>query len=132
MLIIGCLFVIFGLLASIYIIISEGNYIILFTSPLLIIVPIGMYKDVSKIKSISFDEISVYISQTDIQIPFKNIRSIEYKPYYCNYEIKLMRPIEDHSKIWFKASLWYPYNFNKKEEKVKELRDKIDSHKQKI
>ena len=104
---------------------------------LLLIVPIYImfaYKGIPaivKIKNVSYDDSSVYYNKKDfeVQIPFEDIRDIEIKTISGIYKINLYSPSQDGSSIMFKTSLWYPFNFNKQDEKVNELRALIDRYK---
>lgn len=104
---------------------------------LLLIVPIYImfaYKAIPaivKIKNISYDESSVYYDKKgfEVQIPFEDIRDIEIKTISGIYKINLYMPNQDGKSIMFKTSLWYPFNFRRQDEKVNELRDRIDRYK---
>ncbi len=87
-----------------------------------------------KIKNISYDDSSVYYDRKgyEVQIPFEDIKSVEIKTISGIYKIILFGPTQDGSVIMFKTSLWYPFNFRSQDEKVNELRDKIDTYKRKI
>ena len=104
---------------------------------LLLIVPIYImfaYKAIPaivKIKNISYDESSVYYDKKgfEVQIPFEDIRDIEIKTISGIYKINLYMPNQDGKSIMFKTSLWYPFNFRRQDEKVNELRERIDLYK---
>ena len=84
-----------------------------------------------KIKSVSYDGSSVYYDKRgfEVQIPFEDIKGIEIKTISGIYKINLFAPSQDGPSIMFKTSLWYPFNFKKQDEKVNELRDRIDRYK---
>ena len=84
-----------------------------------------------KIKSISYDESSIYYNKKEyeVQVPFEDVRDIEIKTISGIYKINLYAPSQDGSSIMFKTSLGYPFNFKKQDEKVNELRDRIDRFK---
>ena len=56
------------------------------------------------------------------------IKSIEIKSVTGIYGIYLFSPSQDRNEIFFKPSLWYPFNFKKKDKMIEELRDKIDTY----
>jgi len=86
---------------------------------------------INKIKSISFDDSSIYYIKDDyeVQVPFEDIKDIEIKSLDGLYEIKFYSPTQDGERIFFKSSLWYPLNFKKQDDLVNVLRDKIDRYK---
>ena len=88
-------------------------------------------KHINKIKSISFDDSSLYYIKDDyeVQVPFEDIKDIEIKTLDGLYEIHFYSPTQDGERIFFKTSLWYPLNFKKQDELVNVLRDKIDRYK---
>lgn len=87
-----------------------------------------------KLKSVSYDQSSVYYEKNgiEVQTPFEDIRNIEIKTLSGIYTINLFTKSQDGDKIHFKTSMWYPLNFKKQDEKVNELRDKIDDYKRKF
>jgi hypothetical protein len=89
---------------------------------------------ISNLKSISYDDSSVYYQKDDfeVQIPFEDIKDIEIKTLTGIYVINLYRPAQDGDKIWFKTSMKYPLNFKKKDAEVNILRDKIDRYKRSL
>jgi hypothetical protein len=99
--------------------------------PLYIVMAVKAIPAIIKIKNISYDESAVYYDKKgfEVQIPFEDIRDIEIKTISGIYKINLYNPTQDGEYILFKTSLWYPFNFKKQDEKVNELRDKIDSYK---
>ena len=86
---------------------------------------------VFRLKNVSYDDSSVYytIKGYEVQIPLEEIRDIEIMTISGIYKINLNEPAQDGSVIRFKTSLWYPFNFRRQDEKVNELRDKIDRYK---
>lgn len=90
-----------------------------------------LVKHINKIKSISFDDSSLYYIKDDYEVlvPFEEIKDIEIKSLDGVYEIKFYNPTQDGARIFFKTSLWYPLNFRKQDEMVNVLRDKIDRYK---
>jgi len=83
------------------------------------------------LKTISYDDSSVYYRKKgfEVQVPFEDIKDIEIKTLTGIYTINLYRPTQDGKKISFKMSFWYPFNYKKEDERVNELRDKIDRYK---
>lgn len=96
-----------------------------------IIIIIKASQVIWKVKSVSFDDSSVYYEQKgfEVQVPFEEIRDIEIKSLTGIYSINLYNKNQDGEKIYFKTSMWYPLNFKKKDEEVNVLRDKIDQYK---
>jgi hypothetical protein len=84
-----------------------------------------------KLKNVSYDDGSIYYSKKgyEIQVPFEDILSIELQSLTGIYGIKLISPSQGEKEIYFKASAWYPFNFQKKDEVVDELRQKINRYK---
>jgi hypothetical protein len=84
-----------------------------------------------KLKNVSYDDSSIYYSKEgyEIQVPFEDILSIELRSVTGIYGIKLINPSQGEKEIYFKTSAWYPFNFQKKDEVVDELRQKINRHK---
>lgn len=84
-----------------------------------------------KLKNVSYDESSIYYNKEnyEVQVPFEDIASIEIKTITGIYGIKLFRPSQGNKEILFKTSLWYPLNFQKKDDMVNVLRDKVDRYK---
>ena len=100
--------------------------------PLLIYLIFHMYYPMFlKLKNVSHDESSVYYDKNgfEVQIPFEDIKDIEIKTLSGVYKINLYMPSQDGKSISFKTSLCDPFNFKKQDEKVNELRDRIDRYK---
>jgi len=131
----GGLFIALGIIA-LGMAVFEGKYILLFNIPLIIILPISFFRQINKIRSIAYDENAIYIGTTkssEIQkIPFENIRSIVLGRVDGIHKFNLITPIEEGKAVFFKTSLWYPFNFKRDDEKVYQLRDKIDAYKRSI
>ena len=89
------------------------------------------FKLLRSLKNISYDESSIYYERDgyEVQIPFEVVKNIEIKTLTGIYTINLYGKGQDGDKISFRTSMWYPLNFKKKDEKVNELRDKIDRYK---
>lgn len=83
-----------------------------------------------QLKNVSYDDSSIYYNKKEyeVQVPFEDIASIEIKSITGIYGIKLFNPSQGRSEIFFKTSLWYPFNFKKKDDMINELRDKIDAY----
>lgn len=104
------------------------NYVI----PIMIYLQAHIYYGLFlNLKYVSYDEGSIYYNEDDyeVQVPFEEIRSIELQSITGIYSIKLLLRSQGRTEIYFKASLWYPFNFQKKDEIVEELRNKIDRYK---
>lgn len=100
--------------------------------PILIYLQFHMfYPMFLKLKNVSYDDSSIYYSKEgyEIQVPFEDILSIELRSVTGIYGIKLINPSQGEKEIYFKASAWYPFNFQKKDEVVDELRQMISRHK---
>jgi hypothetical protein len=100
--------------------------------PILIYLQSHMYYPMFlKLKNVSYDDGSIYYSKEgyEIQVPFEDILSIELQSLTGIYGIKLISPSQGEKEIYFKASAWYPFNFQKKDEVVDELRQKINRYK---
>jgi len=112
-------------------IVKYDEYYQLLYTPLYIIMAYKAIPAIIKIKNISYDESSVFYDKNgfEVQIPFEDIRDVEIKTISGIYTIHLYVPSQDGSTIMFKTSLWYPFNFKKQDEKVNELRDRIDRYK---
>ena len=84
-----------------------------------------------KLKNVSYDDSSIYYSKEryEIPAPFEDILSIELQSVTGFCAIKLLNPSQGEKEIYFKASAWYPFNFQKKDEVVDELRQKINRYK---
>lgn len=122
------------LFVAVYVMISVikfEKYYPLFTLPAYIILAYKAIPAVSKIRSVSYDDGSIYYVKKDyeVQIPFDDIKSIDIKSLDGVYEIMLYTPTQIGDRVYFKTSLWYPFNFKKQDEKVNELRHKIDRYK---
>ena len=119
---------------ALYRLIGFGEYYLFFSVPIYLMLAYQAIPAIVKIKNVSYDESSVYYDKKgfEVQIPFEDIRDIEIKTISGIYKINLYSPSQDGSSIMFKTSLWYPFNFKKQDEKVNELRDKIDRYKRQI
>jgi hypothetical protein len=111
--------------------ITMGDFYVMLNFPVYGFLMYKLVKHINKIKSISFDEGSIYYIKDDyeVQVPFEEIKDIEIKTVDGLYEIKFYHPTQDGERIFFKTSLWYPLNFKKQDELVNVLRDKIDRYK---
>ena len=83
-----------------------------------------------KLRNVSYDDSFIYYHEKgyEVQIPFEDIKSIEIKSVTSIYGIYLFSPSQGRNVIFFKTSLWYPFNFKKKDEMIDELRDKVDTY----
>jgi len=86
------------------------------------------WKDIKKLRTISYDASSIYYEKDgyEVQVPFEDIKNIELDR---GWRINLYRPAQDGNSIMFTPSVWYPFNFIGKEKRINKLRDKIDEYK---
>jgi len=121
----------FIVVGALYQLIAFSEYALLLIVPAYIIFAYQAIPAVINIKNVSYDDSSVYYDKKgfEVQIPFEDVRDIEIKTISGIYKIKLYSPSQDGAAIMFKTSLWYPFNFKKQDEKVNELRDRIDRYK---
>ena len=119
---------IIGLGIAIPLIIKSGMYVFLLQLPVLWFFTFKALKNSKKLKTISYDDSSVYYEKDgyEVQIPFEEIKNIEL---YEGWAINLYRPAQDGDRIMFLPSIWYPFNFRKKDAEIDKLRDKIDQFK---
>jgi hypothetical protein len=127
------LIVLFALLSIVTIgmALFEGRHMLWFNIPLTIILPFIFYKDLKRIKSISYDDVAVYVSKDYNdpvqQIFHENIRSITIGRFDFSTRLNLVTPVEDEKHIYFKyPALWIPFGPRLQLEKIYKLRDKID------
>jgi hypothetical protein len=125
-------FLIIGTYYAIVLLVKEDYYMLIIYPGLLFFL-IRWHIDLKKLKSISYDESSVYYKKDgyEVQIPFEEVKDIEWLGL-GNFSINLYRPVQGVKKIWFLASVWYPFNFKKKNDDVDRLCDKIDTYKRSI
>jgi len=116
---------------SIYRWIVSGEFNLFFTVPMYIWLAYKTIPTIIKIKNVSYDQSSVYYGKKgyEVQVPFEDIKDIEIKTISGIYKLNLYNLSQDGSSVLFKTSLWYPFNFKKQDEKVNELRDRIDRYK---
>ena len=108
---------------------AKGGHFISSIMPFIIYLQFHIYYGLFlKLKNVSYDDSSVYYNRKgyEVQVPFENIKSIEIKSVTGVYSISLFVPSHGQTEILFKASLWYPLNFQKKDALVNDLRDKVD------
>ena len=119
---------ILGLIISIPLIIQGDRYYLLLYLPIIWFFSARALLETKKLKTISYDDSSIYYKKDgyEVQIPFEDIKSIEL---YNGWRINLYRPTQDGDRILFMPSVWYPFNFRKKDAEINELRDKIDNYK---
>ena len=131
----GGIFIALGII-TLGMVVFEGKYILLFNIPLFIIIPISIFRQINRLRSIAYDENAIYYGTTkssEIQkIQFENIRSIVLGRFDGIHKFNLITPIEEGKAVFFKTSLWYPFNFKRDDEKLYQLRDKIDTYKRSI
>ena len=122
---------ILGLSIALPLIIRGGNYYLLMYLPIIWYFSARAFLETKKLKTISYDDSSVYYEKDgyEVQIPFEDIKNIEL---YQGWAINLYRPTQDGDRILFTPSVWYPFNFRKKEAEINVLRDKIDEYKRQL
>lgn len=101
--------------------------------PIIILVPILMYKEYSKMRSIAYDEHSLYYGSVKSpelhKVPFDKIRSIHLGRSDRIYRINFTAPIDDVKAVYFKPSpIWGPFSNIKYDRKVNRLCDAINAH----
>lgn len=93
---------------------------------------IGFYalyiKRTLQLKSIAYDDENIYVLENtqEVIIPFTNIREIKLQSVTGVHTIFLYRNFGLSKEIWFKSSLWYPFNFKKVDNEVYRLQQKIE------
>ena len=109
---------------------KDGYYIFL-NVPIVILLFYNAIRHLKKIRSVSYDESAIYYVRNgyEVQVLFEKIKSIEIKSLDGVYEMKFHTPTQDGKILFFKTSLSYPLNFQKKDAAVNVLRDKIDDYK---
>ena len=77
---------------------------------------------------VEFDDDFLYVIQKgqDIIIPLENIKDVDIKTLGGVYEVELFQAEQLGKKFYFKPSLFYPFNFKKKDELVNVLRRNIN------
>jgi len=87
-----------------------------------------------RLKNVSYDDSSIYYNKKgyEVQVPFEEIKEVRIQSITGIYGILLYTPSQGEKEIYFKTSLWYPLNFQKKDDMVNELRDKIEAHKRSL
>jgi len=116
---------------SIFMVLKDGEYMILFNLPLCVVLVYVFLKDIKRIKSISFDEEAVYIgtdkNDSILHIPLENIRSITIGQFDQTYRFQLVESVNDEKHIYFKfPGFWMPFGPKLNQMLIFELRNKID------
>jgi len=111
----------------------DGKYLLLFIVPMITTLPISIYKQFSKMRSVSYDESNLYfrtMNSTELhKVTFDNIRSIHMGKLDKIYKINFVEAIEGLKAVHFKPSrLWGPFSNIKDEKKVHGLCDAINAH----
>jgi hypothetical protein len=77
---------------------------------------------------VEFDEEYLYVilRGQDILIPLENIKEVDIKTLGGVYEVELYNAEQLGKKFYFKPSLLYPFNYNKKDVLVNVLRKNIN------
>ena len=107
---------------------QDENLAIIIFLPLIWYSSVKAVREAKKYRTIYYDDSSVYYEKDgyEVQIPFEDIKSIEL---YQGWSMNLYRPTQDGDRIMFLPSLWYPFNFRRKDAEIEKLRVKIDQHK---
>jgi hypothetical protein len=87
-----------------------------------------LMKMTSKLYHIEFDNNFLYVllKNQDMVIPLENIESVEISTVGGVYKINLYNPEQLGDHFYFKMSLFYPLNYQSKDELVNILRRNID------
>ncbi|MBN8653489.1 MAG: hypothetical protein J0L67_18820 [Cytophagales bacterium] len=80
------------------------------------------------VHQVEFDDDFLYVilKGQDIIIPLENIKDVDIKTLGGVYEVELFQGEQLGKKFYFKPSLFYPFNFKKKDELVNVLRRNIN------
>ncbi|MEM7109512.1 MAG: hypothetical protein AAF519_14900 [Bacteroidota bacterium] len=81
-----------------------------------------------KLQNIEYDEKHIYVVKKDheILVPFLDIKEIKLQSLTGVHTIFLYRDAGFGKEIWFKSSLWYPFNFKKVDDEVYKLQLMIE------
>ena len=87
-----------------------------------------LMKITSKLYRIEFDNDFLYVllKNQDMVIPLENIESVEISTIGGVYKVNLFHPEQLGDHFYFKMSLFYPLNYQSKDELVNVLRKNID------
>lgn len=87
-----------------------------------------------KLRNIEYDDQNIYIEQQgqEVIIPFLEVKDIKLQSVTGVHTVFLYREIVPNKEIWFKSSLWYPFNFKKVDDEVYKLLRKIERAKAQI
>jgi hypothetical protein len=66
------------------------------------------------------------MKEQDLIIPLENIESVEISTLGGVYKVNLFHPEQLGQHFYFKLSMWYPLNYQSKDELVNVLRRNID------
>jgi len=110
----------------------EKEYMVFFTLPICIILPVQFFNDLKRISSISYDSAAVYYkklaSARTKMVSFENIKSITIGRFDSTYRINLIKANEDGSYLYFRKPIfWLPFIQHGILENVYALRDQIDA-----
>jgi hypothetical protein len=99
-------------------------------SPIIIYLLLHIYLPMFlRLQNVSYDDSAIYYDEKEYEVPFEDIKSVELQSLTGIYSIKLLKATHGRKEVYFKASVFYPFNFQKKDEIVEELRKKIDRYK---
>lgn len=112
-------------------IVFEESYMLFFTLPICIVLPVQFFKDLKRIKSIRYDEKTVYYSslkdEASLEVPLENIRSLSAGRFDFSFRINIMTPINDEKYICFKYPAIWPLGKKIGNIKLHAFRDSIDA-----
>ncbi len=84
-----------------------------------------------KLKSIAYDKENLYVFNKghEIIIPFYEVKDVKLRSLLGVHSVNLYRDFGFGKEIYFKSSLWYPFNFKRVDNEVFKLQDLIESAK---
>lgn len=87
-----------------------------------------LMKVTAKLFRVEFDNDFLYVLQRhqDTIIPLENIESVEISTLGGVYKVNLYHPEQLGDHFYFKLSLWYPLNYQSRDNLVNALRKNID------
>lgn len=85
-------------------------------------------KFLSRLKEVSYDSENLYVVEgdTEVQIPFVEIRDVEIVSLDGLYKFNLFRDSQFGKEIMCKPSNWYPFNFKKVDRELNRVRALIN------
>lgn len=75
-----------------------------------------------------YDDYNLYFVEKgqEAQIPFYEVKHIKLRNALGVHSVSFYSDFGFGMEVLFKSSLWYPFNFNKVDDQVYELRKRID------